>query len=97
VFFDEASVLINRHAVEGFKTIVNIPNPGHFSLALTSRRMLWGIGTCFTDVFPVRYRENRHTDDDVAVALHFVLQHLDWPNMYARTLFVDYCHPTGTH
>ena len=35
------------------------------------------------------YRENRCTDDDAALALHFVMQHLESPNRNARILFVD--------
>ena len=36
------------------------------------------------------YRENRCTDEAVALALHFVMQHLEAPDRYARILFVDY-------
>ena len=36
------------------------------------------------------YRKNRSTDYAVALALHFVMQHLESPNRYARILFVDY-------
>ena len=36
------------------------------------------------------YRENRSTDNAVALALHFVMQHLESPNRYARILVVDY-------
>ena len=37
------------------------------------------------------YRENRCTDEAVALALHFVMQHLEAPNRYVGNLFVDYC------
>ena len=36
------------------------------------------------------YRSNRSVDDAVALGLHYVLQHLDNPQSYARILFVDY-------
>ena len=42
------------------------------------------------DPFQFAYRANRSVDDAVALALHFVLQHLESPNRYARLLFVDY-------
>ena len=42
------------------------------------------------DSLQFAYRENRCNDDVVALALHFVMQHLDYPNTYARILFVDY-------
>ena len=42
------------------------------------------------DSLQFAYRENRCTDDAVALALHFVKQHLDYANTYARILFVDY-------
>ena len=42
------------------------------------------------DPLQFAYRENRCTDNDVTVALHFVMQHLESPNRYARILFVDY-------
>ncbi|KAK3526351.1 hypothetical protein QTP70_024627 [Hemibagrus guttatus] len=38
-------------------------------------------------------RANRSVDDAVNMALHFILQHLDYPGSYARTLrksFVDF-------
>ena len=35
------------------------------------------------------YRDNRYTDDAGALALQFVMQHLEFPNIYARVLFVD--------
>lgn len=40
--------------------------------------------------------ENRSTDDAVDMALHFVLQHLESPNMYARFLFIDYSSALNT-
>ena len=36
------------------------------------------------------YRDNRCTDDAGALALHFVMQHLEFRNKYARILFADY-------
>jgi len=36
------------------------------------------------DSLQFAYRENRCTDDAVALAWHFVMQHLDYPNTYAR-------------
>ncbi|KAK0148465.1 RNA-directed DNA polymerase from mobile element jockey [Merluccius polli] len=36
------------------------------------------------------YRPNRSVDDAINIALHFILQHLDNRNTYARLLFVDY-------
>ncbi len=42
------------------------------------------------DPFQFAYRSNRSVDDVVALALHYVLQHLDTHNTYARLLFMDY-------
>jgi hypothetical protein len=42
------------------------------------------------DPLQFAYRANRSVDDAVGLALHFVLQHLEHPNRYARLLFVDY-------
>ena len=42
------------------------------------------------DPLQFAYRENRCTDVALALALHFVMQHLESPNRYARILFVDY-------
>ncbi|KAF0023368.1 hypothetical protein F2P81_023998 [Scophthalmus maximus] len=36
------------------------------------------------------YRPNRSVDDAVNMALHFTLQHLNFPGTYARILFVDF-------
>ncbi|KAI2646744.1 putative RNA-directed DNA polymerase from transposon BS [Labeo rohita] len=41
-----------------------------------------------TSVFA--YRANRSVDDAVNMGLHYILQHLDKPGTYARTLFVDF-------
>ena len=44
-----------------------------------------------TDPLQFTYMDNRYTDDAGALALHFVMQHLESPNiLYARILFVDY-------
>ena len=42
------------------------------------------------DPLQFAYRDNRCTDDAGALALHFVMQHLESPNIYARIMFVDY-------
>ena len=42
------------------------------------------------DPLQFAYRENRCTDDAAALALHFVMQHLEYPNRNTRILFVDY-------
>ena len=42
------------------------------------------------DPLQFAYRENRCTDDGVALAMLFVMQHLESPNKYARILFVYY-------
>ncbi len=42
------------------------------------------------DPFQFAYRSNRSVDDAVALALHYVLQHLDTYNTYAWLLFLDY-------
>ena len=42
------------------------------------------------DPLQFAYRDNRCTDDAVALIVHFVLQHLESTNRYARILFVDY-------
>ena len=36
------------------------------------------------------YRANRSVEDAVALALHYVLKHLESPKCYARILFIDY-------
>jgi len=36
------------------------------------------------------YRANRSVDDAINIALHFILQHLDSSETYARILFVDF-------
>lgn len=36
------------------------------------------------------YRANRSVDNAVNIGLHFMLQHLDCPRTYVRTLFVDF-------
>ena len=53
-------------------------------------RYLKSVTNSSMDPLQFAYRENRCTDDAVALALHFVMQHLDYPNTYARILFVDY-------
>jgi hypothetical protein len=42
------------------------------------------------DPLQFAYQANRSVDDAVAFALHFILQHLESPETYARLLFVDY-------
>ncbi|KAK3505641.1 hypothetical protein QTP70_021285, partial [Hemibagrus guttatus] len=42
------------------------------------------------DPLQFAYRANRSVDDAVNMALHFILQHLDFPGSYARILFVDF-------
>ena len=42
------------------------------------------------DPLQFTYRHNPCTDDAGALAQHFVMYHLESPNMYARILFVDY-------
>ncbi|KAK3506462.1 hypothetical protein QTP70_000921 [Hemibagrus guttatus] len=42
------------------------------------------------DPLQFTYRANRSVDDAVNMALHFILQHLDFPGSYARILFVDF-------
>ena len=42
------------------------------------------------DPLQFAYRANRSVDDAVNMGLHFILQHLDSPNTYARILFVDF-------
>ena len=42
------------------------------------------------DPMQFAYRANRSVDDAVNMALHFILQHLDSAETYARILFVDY-------
>ena len=42
------------------------------------------------DPFQFAYRANRSVEDAVSLGLHFVLQHLENPNTYARILFVDF-------
>ncbi len=42
------------------------------------------------DPLQFAYRANRSVDDAVNMGLHYVLQHLDRPGAYVRTLFVDF-------
>ena len=42
------------------------------------------------DPLQFAYREHRCTDDAAALALHFVMLHLESPNRYVRILFVEY-------
>ena len=42
------------------------------------------------DQFQFAYRNNRSVDDAVAIGLFYVLKHLDSPNTYARSLFIDF-------
>uniref|UniRef100_A0A669CKQ3 Reverse transcriptase domain-containing protein n=1 Tax=Oreochromis niloticus TaxID=8128 RepID=A0A669CKQ3_ORENI len=42
------------------------------------------------DPLQFAYRANRSVDDAINMALHFILQHLDYPGTYARILFVDF-------
>ncbi|KAK7886084.1 hypothetical protein WMY93_025705 [Mugilogobius chulae] len=42
------------------------------------------------DPLQFAYRPNRSVDDAVSVALHHVMQHLDYSGTYVRTLFLDY-------
>lgn len=42
------------------------------------------------DPYQFAYRENRSTEDAIAIVLHTLLEHLEHKNTYARLLFVDY-------
>ena len=42
------------------------------------------------DPLQFAYRSNRSTDDDISIALHTALSHLDKGNTYVRMLFIDY-------
>ncbi len=42
------------------------------------------------DPYQFSYRENRSTEDAIAIVLHTLLEHLKLKNTYARMLFVDY-------
>ncbi len=42
------------------------------------------------DPYQFLYRENRSTEDAIAIVLHTLLEHLEFKNNYARMLFVDY-------
>ncbi|KAF0032178.1 hypothetical protein F2P81_014468 [Scophthalmus maximus] len=42
------------------------------------------------DSLQFTYRANRSVDDALTMALHFTLQHLNFPGTYARILFVDF-------
>ncbi len=42
------------------------------------------------------YRANRSVDDAVNMGLHFILQYLDRPGTYVRTLFVDFSSALNT-
>jgi len=57
---------------------------------------LKAITTCKLDPLQFAYRENRSVDDVVALVLHFVLQHLEFSNRYARILFSDFSSALNT-
>ncbi len=42
------------------------------------------------DPYQFAYRENRSTEDAIAIVLHTLLEHLELKHTYARMLFVDY-------
>ena len=42
------------------------------------------------DPLQFAYRANRSVEDAVSLGLHFLLQHLESPNTYARILFIDF-------
>lgn len=42
------------------------------------------------DQYQFAYRENRSTEDAIAIALYTLLQHLEHKNTYERLLFVDF-------
>ncbi|KAK7895270.1 hypothetical protein WMY93_020595 [Mugilogobius chulae] len=42
------------------------------------------------DQYQFAYRENRSTEDAVAIVIHTLLEHLEHKNTYARLLFVDF-------
>ncbi len=42
------------------------------------------------DTLQFAYKANRWVDDAVNMGLHFILQHLDRPGTYVRSLFVDF-------
>ena len=48
------------------------------------------------DTLQFAYRENRCTDDDVALALHFVTQHLESPKKRRLQFRVQHGHPSET-
>ena len=57
---------------------------------------LKAITTCKLDPLQFTYRENRSVDDVVALVLHFVLQHLEFSNRYARILFIYFSSALNT-
>ncbi len=48
------------------------------------------------EVLQFAYRANRYVDDAVNMGLHFILQYLDRPGTYVRTLFVDFSSALNT-
>jgi hypothetical protein len=42
------------------------------------------------DPLQFAYRSNRATEDDISIAIHTTLTHLDKRNTYVRMLFIDY-------
>ncbi len=48
------------------------------------------------EVLQFAYRANRSVDDAVNMGLHFILQYLDRPGTYVRTLFVDFSSALNT-
>ena len=52
--------------------------------------------TSIPDPYQFTYRENRSTEDAIAIVLHTLLEHLEQKNTYARLLFVDYCSAFNT-
>ena len=48
------------------------------------------VTSSLSDPHQFAYRSNRSVDDAVALGIHYMLQHLDFPRTYVRMLFVDY-------
>ena len=58
------------------------------------QRFLKSITKDLLDPLQLAYRENRSVDDEVPLALFFIHRHLDYPNRYARILFLDFRVPS---
>ena len=54
------------------------------------KKLITSIIPASFDPYQFAYRQNRSTEDAIAIVLHTALQHLEKQNTYVRMLFIDY-------